>query len=74
MTTLQNHWASKATQFLAGERVKDVSYDSEGAPVITFESGLELTAVSDEEGNGPGAIYTNDDRLTTIPSVPSSLR
>ncbi len=72
-------WIEKIGKFLIGKTVKSVSYLSEKetkalgwysrALVIEFEDGSQIIPSQDDEGNGPGALFTSDKDLPVIPVI-----
>jgi hypothetical protein len=73
-------WTARAQKLLVGRTITAVSYlDAQDAGeldwygrslCIEFDNGLVLFASSDDEGNGPGALFTTDEALPTIPVLP----
>lgn len=79
-TTLKHKWEATANKFLKGKTIKSVRYlvDEElemlgwtnRALVITFTDGSYIFPSQDEEGNGPGALFTSDDgEAMTLPTL-----
>jgi hypothetical protein len=76
---LQKKWLTKASKLLVGKKIVGVSYlcseDREemgwcGAPiVITLDDGTNIFPSQDDEGNGPGALFTNDEDLPIVPVI-----
>jgi hypothetical protein len=72
-------WTAAAAKLLMGRKVVHVRYleqeemddlDWYGSTlVITFDNGLSIFASQDDEGNGPGALFTTDEKLSTIPVI-----
>ncbi len=72
-------WAKKAHLFLVGKKIAQVRYLysgelqemgwNEGSLVIIFDDGSYIFASQDDEGNGPGALFTSDKKLPIIPVV-----
>jgi hypothetical protein len=72
-------WGSKAAGLLIGKTVMAVRYlspeEMEGfgwdasAVVIEFTDGSWVCPSRDDEGNGPGALFTSFDNLPTIPVI-----
>ena len=69
MTALQNKWSKKATELYAGKTIKAIEYDADGSPMIIFTDESYLIAMQDDEGNGPGALYTSIENFSIIPTV-----
>ena len=73
----EGQWITQAAKLLVGKRVIAVNYmDSEVVEsmgwyertlVITFEDGTFIFAAQDDEGNGPGSLFTSDDKMPVIP-------
>lgn len=74
-----SEWSDKATLALAGKTVEEVRYltDEEQdqlywhqkGPIIIFTDGSFVFPSQDNEGNGPGALFTSDNELPTIPTL-----
>lgn len=72
-------WSKQANKALKGQTIKRVrwmtdkevkEYDwNAKSVVIEFNSGLTILVSVDEEGNGPGALFTNHPNLSVIPSL-----
>lgn len=72
-------WASKAAGLLIGKTVMAVRYLSpeemenfgwdSSAVVIEFTDGSWICPSRDDEGNGPGALFTSFEDLPTIPTI-----
>ena len=75
----RNQWAKKAAEHLVGRKITGVRYLSEGEKeglgwdraslVIQLDNHTLIFAASDDEGNGPGALFTNLNDLPKIPVV-----
>lgn len=73
-------WGRRAAALLVGRRITAVSYLShdEAAEMdwharslaIELDSGMVIFASRDDEGNGPGALFTTAEDLPTIPVIP----
>lgn len=73
-------WTARAAKLLVGRTITAVSYlDAQDAGeldwfgrsiCIELDNGVVLFASSDDEGNGPGALFTTDPTLPTIPVLP----
>lgn len=73
----EKQWIDTISKQLIGRTIKKVRYMSEKeatemgwsgrAIIIELNDGTELMASQDDEGNGPGAIFTNIDNLPIIP-------
>lgn len=78
-TKAQNiaRWNRIATELLIGQKVKRVCYLSDDeiehmgwdarSVGIEFESGLVVWISQDDEGNGPGSLFTSDDKVPVLP-------
>jgi hypothetical protein len=72
-------WRDKAERFLVGKTIKKVRFLTldevkelgwyESTIVLIFDDGSYLFAAMDEEGNGPGVLFTSDERLPVIPRI-----
>ena len=72
-------WTEKASKHLVGKKIKSVRYltddevESQGwdssSLVIELDSGELLWISQDDEGNGPGAIFTTIKDLQVIPTI-----
>lgn len=78
--TLRKEWGADAHKHLAGKKIAEVRYmtDDEiewfgwdrAAVVIVLDSGEMLSPMRDDEGNGPGALFTSlPGKLGTIPVI-----
>jgi len=77
MNPLTLKWEQKIRKALEGRTIKEVRYlnDKEmkgmswhsKSVVIFLDNGTYLFASADDEGNGPGALFTNIKDLETIP-------
>lgn len=77
--TLEKEWASRAAKLLVGKVVKSVRYLStqeledlgwdQSTLVIIFTDDTAIYASCDDEGNAPGALFTNSEELPTIPVI-----
>lgn len=76
---LLQQWSEKAAKLLVGRRIVAVSYLddqtrsqmmwSQACIVITLDSGVHLFPSADDEGNGPGALFTDAPSLPCIPVI-----
>ena len=76
---IETRWTKKASSLLLGRTITLVRYmnDSEQedlgwynkAVVIQLDNGIALFPTQDDEGNGPGALYTTDGPLPIIPVI-----
>lgn len=76
---LRHKWAGKVGIHLVGKKITSVRYltpqeaDQLGfyrSPIlIELEGGIQLTPMSDDEGNDAGSIATNITGLETIPVI-----
>lgn len=72
-------WTDQAAKNLVGKTISEVRYlnkdELEGlgwdssALVIFFTDGTYVFPSSDDEGNSPGALFTNFEGLETIPVI-----
>jgi hypothetical protein len=75
----EKYWTNEAAALLKGRKIVAVRYmtneeaaESEwyGRPlVIWLDDGTHFMAASDEEGNGPGALFTSSKKTPTIPTL-----
>ena len=78
-TPLAQQWGERVAAKLVGRRIEAARYLTpreqadlgwhRAAVIITLDDGTELFPSQDDEGNGPGAIFTNIQDLPTIPVV-----
>ena len=76
---LVQRWTAQAARLLVGRTIVAVSYldeDSQrdllwdrGCIVITLDNGVRIYPAADDEGNGPGALFTNSPDLLGIPVI-----
>lgn len=76
---LVKNWAEKASNLLEGRTIVRVRYinEDEMKSLYWFESGIVLELDDgtwifpsrDDEGNGPGALFTNHDDLPVVPVI-----
>ena len=74
---IQKAWGLKVTDAVVGRVIKEARYltaeEQEdlgwccGAIVLFLDNGDYLLASADDEGNGPGALFTNIEGLEVIP-------
>jgi hypothetical protein len=77
MKELEQKWTKDIAALLVGKKITKVRYMTEaerdeigwcGRPiVILLDDGTALYPSRDDEGNDAGAIFTNNDSLSTIP-------
>ena len=73
-------WTARAQKLLNGRTIRCATYlsteEAKGlgwygrALAIELDNGVVIFASQDDEGNGPGALFTSDDSLPTIPVLP----
>lgn len=73
----EKYWTNEANALLKGRRIAGVRYltatEAEGYAwharglVIFLDNGTQLVASADDEGNGPGAILTDNDKTPVLP-------
>lgn len=78
-TQLRNQWEQKVRNRLVGRKIATVHYlptkDQQdmmwdgGCIVLVLDDGNSIFPSQDDEGNGPGAIFTTYDDLPTIPVI-----
>jgi hypothetical protein len=76
---LETRWTRAAADLLVGRKITAVHYmvrsDAneigwEYRPIVlTLDNGVRLYPSSDEEGNGPGALFTTHQTIHTIPTI-----
>ena len=77
---LREHWGNLASNFLVGKTIRRVRYlnDREtedigwtkSGLVIEFEDGHWIVAMSDDEGNEAGSIWTSSQsEINVIPTI-----
>lgn len=75
----KTRWANDAAKLLVGRKIVAVRYMTEAeveelgwygsAVVVILDNGLALFPSSDDEGNDAGALFTTDEKLSTIPVI-----
>ena len=78
----ENHksrWTKIAADLLVGRKIVEVRYMHEhevnelgwfgAAVVLILDNGVALFPSSDDEGNDAGALFTTDDKVTTLPVI-----
>jgi len=80
MTDYAKQWTTKAAKLLVGKTITGVRYltEEERATlgwysrtlVLMLNDGTFVWASSDDEGNNAGALFTTDEKLITIPTIP----
>ena len=76
--SVRRHWESIAGKLLTGRKIISVRYMEEDEAqdslgwhrcglIIELDNGLQLIPSQDDEGNGPGALFTNDKDHETLP-------
>lgn len=73
-------WTARAQKLLNGRTIRTVTYLTSDevsdmgwygrSLAIELDNGVVLFASQDDEGNGPGALFTTDEALPTIPVLP----
>lgn len=76
---LMKDWARKAADALVGRRIVSVGYLDQSSCkemmwdrsciVLVLDSGTRLFPSADDEGNGPGALFTDLEHLPCIPVI-----
>ncbi len=79
MPNTKEKWAKEVHAALKGRTIKEVRYTTEGEEnsmgwhrsgvVLFLDNGDYLLASADDEGNGPGALFTNIKNLEIIPVI-----
>jgi hypothetical protein len=77
---LREHWGNLASNFLVGKTIRrvrylddreseDIGWDKNGV-VIEFTDGHWIIAMSDDEGNEAGSIWTSSQsQINVIPTI-----
>ena len=75
----EKYWTDEALALLVNRKIVAVRYmtHEEAAEngwyarplVIWLDDGTHFMSAADEEGNGPGAIFTNSKKTPTIPTL-----
>ena len=78
-TGIRGRWRDKATGVFKGKEIKEIRYTTDkemeamlwyqAGPVIEFTDGTSLTVSQDDEGNGPGALFSSDAAISVIPVI-----
>jgi hypothetical protein len=77
MNNNEKYWTDEANTLLKGRRIagvryltateaEDYAWDSRGL-VLFLDNGAQLVISADDEGNGPGAIFTNNEKTPVLP-------
>jgi hypothetical protein len=76
---LWTQWTERAAKELVGRKIVSVRYMSQqeieasmggrSGIVLVLDDGTELLPAQDDEGNGPGALFTNIENLPIIPVI-----
>lgn len=76
---LKRKWGKDATKIFQGKTIARVRYLTseeqrsmgwyEAGPVLVFTDGSWMIASQDDEGNGPGALFTSEPKMETIPTI-----
>jgi len=76
---LRTQWTRRAARLLAGRTIISVGYLDEtscremswdrSCLVLTLDNGLHLFPAADDEGNAPGAIFTDAEALPCLPVI-----
>lgn len=77
MTDLETQWTNDITALLVGKKITKVRYMTEherdghgwyGRPLLIYlDDGTVIYPSQDDEGNEAGALFTNIEKLSTIP-------
>ncbi len=73
----EEEWEKKINKFLIGKKIsfaryltqeeaQEIGWDRKGL-IIWFSDGSHVMPTMDDEGNGPGAMFTSDEDLSVIP-------
>lgn len=78
-SALAQIWREKALAELKGRAIADIRYLEEEESeqlgwyrcgvVLVLDDGTELMPTADDEGNGPGALFTTRGNLPIIPVI-----
>tara|TARA_Y100000593_G_C4211860_1_gene287247 strand:- start:163 stop:399 length:237 start_codon:yes stop_codon:yes gene_type:complete len=74
----ESEWEKKISKFLVGKTIESIRYMTHDeaqelfgwdrkAIIIWFTDGSHMIPSRDDEGNGPGALFTSDEDLSVIP-------
>jgi hypothetical protein len=79
MTDIEDRWTKRSADLLVGRRIVSVEYMTEEDAnevdwnhrplIITLDNGLRFYPSRDDEGNGPGALFTTHQTIHTIPTI-----
>lgn len=74
-----NEWTKRIKEKLVGRKIVDVKYMSkqdmdtlgwdDRAVLLVLDDGNVIWPSRDDEGNGAGALFTNDEDLPVIPVI-----
>ena len=75
----QHDWAKDAAKLLLGRRIVTVRYLTikeikalgwlGSSIVLQLDDGTAIYPSRDDEGNGPGALFTTNEEIPTIPAI-----
>lgn len=76
---LLDRWSNDANKQFAGRKIVEIRWlnraerDDMGwyasSPVLILDNGDAIFASADDEGNGPGALFTNNEKMPVIPVI-----
>ena len=77
MDEIEKRWTDEARSLLKGRGIVGVRYMTpqeaddhawyQRGLVIFLDNGTQLVISADDEGNGPGAIFTNNEKTPVLP-------
>jgi len=75
----EEHWTKIAANLLEGKKINKVRYMTEEEKdilgwsnrslVIQLDDGNLIFPSQDDEGNGPGALFSNDEKIPVLPVI-----
>lgn len=68
VSNLEKKWSKIAERIPVGRRIVSAKCAG-GYMTVILDNGTELTPMRDDEGNGPGALYTSDKKVPILPVV-----
>ena len=76
---IRRRWENEARELLVGRTIRNVHYMAaadvaaqcwdRAALMIELEDGTRIWPSQDEEGNGPGALFTSSDKTPILPVI-----
>lgn len=67
----RDKWTATARRILVGRRIVEARYDESNTLFLVLDDGTQVVPMSDDEGNGPGALHIIDkkDNFEILPTL-----